>query len=119
MSEVCFITNLMLYVFSFSTRNLTDLHLTLEGEACLNLPAGAWKSCLKCSNGLNVKILNATFPSFFPFSTCLFSCEAKVMSNYRKLVLAHIAFMDFFFFPVLQLCMQNLSFGICLKFSIA
>lgn len=53
--RACSITNVMLDVFSFDTRNITEVHFPSVGEACLNLTAGAWKSCLKCSHGLYVK----------------------------------------------------------------
>lgn len=53
--RACSITDLMLYVFSFSPRSIREEHFPVVGEACLNLTAGAWKSCLKCSHSLYVK----------------------------------------------------------------
>lgn len=53
--RACSRADLMLYVFSFNTRNIRE-HSPVVGEACLNLTAGAWKSCLKCSHSLYVKV---------------------------------------------------------------
>lgn len=58
-------THFMLYVFAFNTRNITQVHFPSVGEACLNLTAGAWRSCLKCSHGLHVKTFKHYFFLFF------------------------------------------------------
>lgn len=81
--RACSITNLMLYVFSFNTRNITELHFPLVGEACLNLTAGAWKSCLKCSHGLYVKTFKYYLFLCFFFPFFLWSQNGVY---YRKLV---------------------------------